>query len=70
MKKLVLFIGFLIFASCSSTRFVDSWKNPEINSFTPEKVLVVGITDNLTARKIFEEELKNKFVKRNKCHRK
>ena len=65
MKKLVLIIGFLVLTSCSSTRFIDSWKNPEIISFKPEKVLVFGMTDNLTARKIFEENLKNEFVKRN-----
>ncbi len=65
MKKAVLFIGMLLLSACSSTRFVDSWKNKEITSFEPKKVLVVGITDNLTARKIFEEKLKNAFILRN-----
>ncbi len=65
MKKIIVIIGLLVLVSCSSTRFVDSWKNPEVTSFKPEKVLVVGITDNLTARKIFEEDLKKAFVQRN-----
>ena len=65
MKKVVLFIGILLLSACTSTRFVDSWKNKEIISFEPKKVLVVGITDNLTARKLFEEKLKNAFVLRN-----
>jgi len=53
----------LTFTACSSTRFVDSWKNREITSFQPEKLLVIGMTENLTARKIFEEELKEQFLK-------
>jgi hypothetical protein len=65
MKKIALFIGMLLLSACSSTRFVDSWKNKEITSFEPKKVLVVGITDNLTARKLFEERLKNAFILRN-----
>jgi hypothetical protein len=43
---------------------VDSWKNNEYVNYHPKKVLIVGITDNLTARKIFEQELKNEFTKR------
>jgi hypothetical protein len=65
MKRIALFVGILLLSACSSTRFVDSWKNPGITSFEPKKMLVVGITDNLTARKIFEEKLKNAFVLRN-----
>jgi len=65
MKKVAFIFGFLIIASCSSTRFVDSWKNTEITSFQPEKLLVVGITNNLTARKIFEQDLKREFNNRN-----
>ena len=66
MKRVaLLFIGILLVSACSSTRLVDSWKNPELVSFEPKKMLVVGITDNLTARKIFEEKLKNAFILRN-----
>lgn len=65
MKKIVFTLGVLMVTACSSTRFVDSWRNREVTSFNPDKLLVVGITDNLTARKIFEEQLKNEFIKRN-----
>ena len=65
MKKLVVISVCFIFIACSTTRFVDSWRNPEVVSFNPEKVLVVGITDNLTARKIFEKELNEAFEIRN-----
>lgn len=59
-----MLIGLLL-TSCYSTRFVDSWKNEQITSFKPDKMLVIGITDNLTARKIFEEEMTNALVTRN-----
>ena len=65
MKRIALFIGMLLLSACSSTRFLDSWRNSEIISFEPKKMLVIGMTDNLTARKIFEEKLKNAFVLRN-----
>ncbi|MGB5820788.1 MAG: hypothetical protein WBG90_14980 [Saonia sp.] len=65
MKKVSLILGFLIVSACSSTQFVDSWKNKEISKFEPDKLLVVGMTQNLTARKVFEEELKRAFIKRN-----
>jgi len=65
MKIKSLFMVFIIFTSCSSTRFVDSWKNKEIAEFKPEKLLVIGMTDNLTARKIFEEDLQLALSKRN-----
>lgn len=52
-----LTVIFLIFSSCSSTSFVDSWRNTEIQKFQPKKILVLGMTDNLTARKLYEEEI-------------
>jgi hypothetical protein len=54
----------LLGLSCSSTRFVDSWKNEEIDRFSPDKLLIVGMTENLTARRIFEENLKREFLSR------
>ncbi len=63
MKKWVSIFGILILMACSTTRFVDSWKNKEVTAFQPEKLLIIGMTENLTARKIFEEELKKQFIK-------
>ncbi len=45
--------------SCSSTKLVTSWKNPEYQIFKPKKILVVGVTPNKEARKAFEFELIN-----------
>jgi hypothetical protein len=44
---------------------VDSWKSEEYTNYQPKKVLIVGITQNLTARKLFEDQLKNEFLSRN-----
>lgn len=65
MKSTTFLLAILFFTSCSSTQFVDSRKNKEITNFQPEKLLVVGMTSNLTARKIFEEELQGAFQQRN-----
>lgn len=64
MKKIAFIIGILTLVACSSTRFVDSWKNNEILAFNPQKLMVIGMTENLTARKIFEEKLKEQFKNR------
>jgi len=64
MKKVLYFALALLLTSCYSTQFVDSWKNKEITAFEPEKLLVIGITNNLTARKIFEEDMKNALTLR------
>lgn len=63
MKVFYRIIALLVLVSCSSNRMVDSWKNSNYNSYTPKKVLIIGLTDNLTARKIFEERLKKELTK-------
>lgn len=47
----------LLNSGCSSANLKGSWVNTDYKEYTPKKVLVMGITKNLTARKIFEEEL-------------
>lgn len=65
MIKAILLLSVVLLSSCSSIRVVDSWKDEEILFFKPQKLLVSGVTDNLTARKIFESKLKEEFEKRN-----
>lgn len=65
MKKIMYaFVALLLVFNCSSTRMVDSWKSLEYNNYKPKKVLIVGITENLTARKKFESELKAELKNR------
>lgn len=61
MKLFYSIVALCLFASCSSTRMIDSWKNREYANYQPKKVLIVGITGHLTARKIFEQRLKDKL---------
>lgn len=58
MKKLLALLFALPLLSCSSTRFVDSWRNEALApGFRSEKMLVLAMTENLTARQVFEDEL-------------
>lgn len=64
MYKIVLpFLVLLL--GCSSTNLVNNWKNPEIVIFDANKVLIVGMTNNMDARVKFETRLQEEFTKRN-----
>ena len=64
MKTLYYILAILVLSSCSSTRMIDTWVSQEYTNYQTQKVLIIGITDNLTARKIFEEQLKSELNKR------
>ena len=64
MKNLLYLIIFALLIGCSSTKLVNSWKNPEIQRFEPQKLLVVGMTQNLSARDQFEQGLKEELTLR------
>lgn len=61
MKAFYYIGALLLLASCSSTRMIDTWVSKEYANYQPKKVLVIGITQNLTARKLFEQELKTEL---------
>ncbi|WP_040250100.1 hypothetical protein [Psychroserpens mesophilus] len=61
MKSRISILLMLLLLSCSSTQLVESWKNPDIDSYEPYKVLVVGLTSDETARLQFEEKLKQEL---------
>lgn len=61
MKKIAVIILVLMLFGCSSTQLVESWKNPDIDSYEPTKVLIVGLTSEMAARKKFERRLKKEF---------
>ncbi|QXP58333.1 hypothetical protein [Olleya sp. HaHaR_3_96] len=63
MKALYSILVLFLIVSCSSSRVVDSWKSQDYANYKPKKVLIVGMTDNLTARKQFEEQLQTEFNK-------
>ncbi len=64
MKKLCYFFLFSLLIGCSSTRLISSWKNPDTPIFKTNKMLVVGMTQNLNARSLFEEKLRSQLFLR------
>ena len=61
MKRLLVVIFVMFLFSCNTTQLVDTWKNPEITTYAPSKVLVVGLTSNIEARQEFENKLKHEL---------
>jgi len=57
MRAFVIILLLALTGACSSTRLVSEWKNPDIQLFRAEKVLVLGITPDTTSRRMFEERL-------------
>lgn len=54
LKGLYILCFAFLLVSCSSTKLISSWKNPDYNTFKPKKILVVGVTPDYEARKAFE----------------
>jgi hypothetical protein len=63
MRKLSIVLVVFIFG-CSSVSLVENWKNPDIVLFDAQKVLIVGMAQNETARENFERKLQKEFTKR------
>ncbi|WP_109299393.1 hypothetical protein [Aquimarina sp. AU474] len=59
MNKPYLYILVLIVlcTSCTSSELVENWKNPDIETFEANKVLVIGMTADTEGRKVFERKL-------------
>ena len=64
MKSFYYIAALFVLIGCSTARMTDTWVNKEYTNYQPEKVLVVGLTDNLIARKMFEEQLKTELINR------
>jgi len=60
---LVLYVGLFILG-CSTAQLIDTWKNPEIDSYEPNKILIIGMTSNNEAREKYEQQLKQEFESR------
>ncbi len=60
-NRIVILLLSLMFISCSSSKLVQQWKDPETQDYLSNKVLVIGITQDYDARKYFEDELSSKL---------
>lgn len=65
MNKLYIYLLAIsgLLYSCSSSELVENWKNPDIDTFEAQKVLVIGITPDESARKVFEKKLATELKK-------
>ncbi|MCK0178394.1 hypothetical protein MWU50_03735 [Flavobacteriaceae bacterium S0862] len=64
MKSFYYIVVVLLLTSCTAVKMTDTWVNKEYTNYQPKKVLIVGLTDNLIARKMFEEQLKTELINR------
>lgn len=64
MKSRILTWGILLLLGCSSTKFVSTWKNPDIVLFDAHKVLVVGLAQDENIRMEFETNLVDKLAEK------
>jgi len=64
MKTLFILLISCILISCSSTQLVDDWKSPDVDTYDPYKVLIVGLTSDASARQQFEKKLKKELEQR------
>jgi hypothetical protein len=64
MKSFYYIAALLLLTACSTAKMTDTWVNKEYTNYQPKKLLIVGLTDNLLARKMFEEELKTELTNR------
>ena len=64
MRIVTLLVLALSLMTCSETQLIDYWKNPEIETYSPEKVLILGLTANPNARAQFEMQLQSAFEDR------
>ncbi|AXG70778.1 hypothetical protein KORDIASMS9_03024 [Kordia sp. SMS9] len=60
----LLCLSAFMLAACTTTQLVDHWKNPDIDRYEPQKVLIVGLTSNMEARQKFEKKFKEELEAR------
>ncbi|NNE32212.1 MAG: hypothetical protein HKN40_07575 [Winogradskyella sp.] len=64
MKLSICILAFFLLSSCATTKVLNSWINEEYTAFKPKKILIIGLTENLSGRTLFESQLKYEFLKR------
>jgi hypothetical protein len=61
VKQILLSFFALTVINCKTTRFIDSWKSNDTEHFQVDKILVIAITSNVSARQKFEEQLAKEY---------
>lgn len=60
----ILIILFFVLSGCTSTKLVNEWKSPDAINFEANKVLVIGLAQDLELRRQFEDQLTSKLEKK------
>ncbi|HSC78977.1 MAG TPA: hypothetical protein VLC08_01365 [Chitinolyticbacter sp.] len=57
----LLLAAALLLSACASTRLTQHWRDPQFAGPSPQHVLVVGINDSESARRVFEDQFVQAF---------
>jgi len=57
MKTIIICIITILSISCSSSRLIEQYKSPDNPTFEANKVLIIGMAQNVESRRMFEKEL-------------
>ena len=57
LTKILILLLFISIAGCSSSELIENWKNPDIETFEAQKVLVLAMSNDVENRRIFEDRL-------------
>ncbi|WP_339702419.1 hypothetical protein [uncultured Marixanthomonas sp.] len=63
MRYILIALTIFIFFGCSTSKMVNQWKDPATETFSANKVLVVGMTAENQLRRTFETELAQELEK-------
>jgi len=59
MSKFLMTVAALLLAACSSTKLVDTWKDPAFTGGAPKQLMVLGISRSDANRRVFEDGFVN-----------
>lgn len=64
MKTHLYILMIALLTSCAAPRVTDSWVSKDYTKYQPKKVLIIGLTDNMNGRTLFEDQLKRELTNR------
>ncbi|WP_222846699.1 hypothetical protein [Chitinolyticbacter meiyuanensis] len=61
-RMLSMLAAMLLLAGCASTRVTNHWRDPQFAGPPPQRVLVVGISESESGRRVFEDSFVNTLL--------
>ena len=59
--KVFFLLTLLVLSSCSASRLLSTWQSKNIEQFTTESILIIGIAKDETKRRIYEDTFSDSF---------